>query len=343
MSSVSDALVRRLVGVGLLVLFALGLAVFLAPFAFPTPPPIVTRFQATRTFSPNGDGTREIARIAVRLNEPSFVDVEIRDRDDRRWKGLIAENRRREIVELSWDGTDDAGAQVPDGRYVVRLRANAGRKQWKSSRAIVVDRQAPPLGTVTVASAALAGPGEGECRVAATALDRGMLTIEAAATTEGRPVVGRFGPESVTTGESLLWNWDGNGADGAPVPPGLYSINAVLADVPGNRSQLAGTCWVGHAIGTTIPPLPRLGTRIAVRLQTVAGEAIPATTPVTLEVYRRAGDPGSAFTVLGRRVGARVRGPLGSVRLPLPRRIPAANLWVVATFDGGRALIPLRP
>ena len=340
----SDVRRRRLVGAGLLVLFVLGLGVFLAPFAFPTPPPIVTRFQATRLFSPNGDGAREVAKIAVRLNEPSLVDVEIRDNADKRWKGVINEARPKEIVRLEWDGTDDRGAPVPDGRYVVRLRARSqvGAKKWNKSRAIVVDRAAPPLGTLTVASAVLAGPGDGQCRIAATALDKGTMTIQAFAQ-DGKLPDGRFGPTNVAAGETSLWNWNGLRADGTPAPAGLYTIRASLSDPPGNRSERTETCWVGGAIGTLVPGRPALGTRVAVRLRTPAGAPVPPSTRVTLEVFRRIGDPGTASQVLGRQVGARVSGPLGTVRLPLPRRIPAVKLWVVASYDGGRVLIPLRP
>ena len=332
---------RRLVGAAILVLFVVGLGVFLAPFAFPTPPPIVTGFQSTRQFSPNGDGAREVARIAVRLNTPSFVDVEIRDRSNRRWKGLISADRPKEIVRLAWDGTDDQGRPVPDGRYVVRLRASAGRKRWNASKVLVVDRVAPPLGNLSVQSAALAGSGDGECRVAATALDRGEMAIEASAA--GGVPVARFGPKTVDAGETALWNWDGKRADGGPTPPGLYVIRATLADVPNNRSEQSATCWVGHLVGAAVPSRPKLGSSVGLRLQDTAGTALRASTRVTVSIARRIGDPGTASQVIGPRVGARVSGPVGRVRIQLPRRIPPARLWLIATTDGGRALIPLRP
>jgi len=333
---------RRLLGAALLALFVLGLGVFLAPFAFPTPPPIVTGFQSTRQFSPNGDRTRDIARIAVKLNAASFVDVEIRDTADRRWQGLIAEDRPKGIVRLAWDGTDDQGRPAPDGPYVVRLRARAGRKQWNASRKIVLDRTAPSIGSLAVESAALAGPGEGECRVAVTAVDRGSLTIEVVAPEHRGVAVARFGPKTVTAGQTALWNWDGKRADGSPAEPGLYIVHAVLADVPGNRSEQSTTCWAGHLLGATVPPRPALGAKVGVRLRDLAGNPIPPATRVQLEIVRRTGAGGSAPR-LGAPVGSRVAGAAGSVRIQLPRRIPPARLWIVATTRGGRALIPLRP
>ena len=245
-------------------------------------------------------------------------------------------------IWLAWDGSDDQGQPVPDGRYVVSLRARAGQKRWKTSRGTIVDRQAPPLGTLSVQSAALAGAGDGECRVAATALDRGELTIDASAAAGDAPVA-HFGPKTVTAGETGLWNWDGKRADGRPTPPGLYTIRATLADVPKNRSEQSATCWVGHVIGTAVPARPKLGDRVGVRLQDVAGTALPASTRVTVRIARRIGDPGTASQVIGPAVGSHVRGPVGRVRIQLPRRIPPARLWLIVTTDGGRALIPLRP
>lgn len=337
-----SARARPLVGIGLILLFALGLGVFVAPFAFPTPPPIVTRFQTTKQFSPTGDGTRETARVAVRLSEASDVDIQIHNLDDARVKGLVSERRPKGIVSLDWDGTDDQGRPVPDGSYVVSLKARAGRKRFNISRRVVLDRQAPPLGTLSVQSAAIAGTGDGECRVAATALDRGVLGIEVL-TDDATPAVARFGPKNVAAGETALWNWDGKRADGTAARPGLYIVRASLGDVPGNRSIRSATCWVGHLVGTLVPARPKLGTRVRVQLRQIDGSAVAPSTRVKLAIFRRIGTPGVATQVLGPNVGAQAAGPAGSIRIQLPRKIPAAALWVVATTETGRALIPLRP
>jgi hypothetical protein len=294
------------------------------------------------TFSPNGDGTREIARIAVKLNAPSFVDVEIRDPSDRPWRSLIAEDRPKGIVRLSWDGTDDKGRPAPDGRYVVRLRAHSGRKQWNASRTIVVDRTGPPIGGFAVVSAALAGPGAGECRVTITALDRGTLTVEAAPPAKAGAAVARFGPKTVSAGQVTTWNWDGKRADGTPAEPGLYVMHAVLADATGNRSERSAACWAGHLTGTTIPARPPMGALVGVRLRDATGAPVPPSTPAQLAIFRRPPSADGAPT-LGARVGSRERGRVGTVQVQLPRHIRPGRHWIVATTRGGRALIPLRP
>jgi FlgD Ig-like domain len=334
---------RRALAVGLVALFGVGLAVFLAPFAFPTPPPIVTRFVTTKQFSPNGDGARDLARVAVRLSESSNVALEVQRGDGSRVKQLLNERRPPGWgVSLDWDGTADSGQPADDGSYVISLNATSGRKRFKTSRRVTLDRKPPPLGTVTVESAALSGPGDGQCRVAATALDRGGLEIEVASSAD-QPAVARFGPKGVAAGETTLWNWDGLRADGTAAPPGLYVVRAILRDVPRNRSEQTATCWVGHLIGAAIPARPTLGTKIGVSLTTPDGKPVAPTTRVQLALVRRTGTPGGTTPVLGGPVGAKAVGPLGTVRLQLPRKIAAAELWILATTDTGRALIPLRP
>ena len=120
-------------------------------------------------------------------------------------------------------------------------------------------------------------------------------------------------------------------------------MRAILSDVPGNSSKESATCWVGHLLGATVPARPKLGTRVRVALRGPGGAPIASSTRVGLAIFRRIGDPGTASEVLGRRVGAKSSGTAGSVSIQLPRKIPAADVWIVATTNAGRALIPLRP
>ncbi len=338
---------RRLAGWLMAALFVGGIALFLVPFAFPTPPPIVRGFQATLLFSPNGDGQRDTARISFRMNESGTASVSITDPADRGGavRKVLAEGPRAAgVVGLDWDGRDQAGKIVPDGRYVVTLRARSGRKQYNSSRAVELDATGPALGPVTATSAVLAPRGEGQCRVAATAIDRGTLALEAARAPGTEPPVARNDTPSVTAGQSVLWNWDGKKADGRPATPGLYVVTATLVDRAKSTTRKIVTCWVGQGTGTVVPQRPKLGDVVRVQLRDAAGAALPGGTPVTLEIARRVANPGgTSFTVVGKRVGGVARGPLGGARLTLPRKIPPRSLWIVATTANQRVLIPLRP
>jgi len=324
----------------MLVLFVVGLGVFLAPFAFPTPPPIVTQFRATRLFSPNGDRTRERARVGIRLNEPSNVTVQIVGGD--RVIRTLLDDAPRPLgwTRLAWDGGTDARGRAPDGSYVVRLRARAGQKRWNASRRITVDRGAPAIGTLVATSADPAATSAGECRVGVTALEKSTASMDALG--RGPGTVARFGPVTLSGGRTALWTWDGRDTAGQSVAPGLYAVGATLQDSAGNRSTRETTCWVGHLLGRPVPPRPAAGQSVGVRLVRPDGTAAPSGTPVQLTLYRRVGTPGrAAGAVLGRRVGAQVRGPAGTVTVPLPRRLRPSALWLVASTSGGRALIAL--
>ena len=132
------------------------------PVRVPIPAADVTGFQSTRLFSPQGDERRHPQCVAVKLNEQQSVTVEIQERSTgKRARGIIDADRPKGVVRLSWDGNDDQGRPVPDGQYVVSLRARLGKQKFNTSRRIVVDRQPPQLTAVTVQSAALSGPGKG--------------------------------------------------------------------------------------------------------------------------------------------------------------------------------------
>jgi hypothetical protein len=324
-------------------LFLLGLGVFLLPFAFPTPPPIVTRFSSTVGFSPNGDGRRDLALIAVRLRQPSQVTLEVRDGDQNVVRSLARDvSRPRGRMRVRWYGRDDRGRVVPDGEYALALRVTSGRKNYRSSRRVVVDTHAPQARSMTVVSAALDGDGPGQCRLSLSTDEAGSALLEAAPARTPRRAVRRLGPRPVSADGTLRWAWDGRNSTGRPVRPGLYVLRARLADRPANRAALERTCWVGHVRGSTRPARPRPGDRVTVDLRAPDGSPLPPETPVALSVHRRAGTPGrTAGPVLGPRVGPGARGPAGDVAVTLPRRLGVEAVWLVAVTPEGRALIEL--
>jgi FlgD Ig-like domain len=334
---------RRLALAGaMLALLLLALAVFLLPFAFPTPPPIVTRFDATQLFSPNGDGRRDAAKVSVRLRVPGTVRLEV-TRDGETVRTLLDGPRRPGRILVDWDGTDADGATVPDGDYALRLAASAGEREFNIPRRMTVDTVRPPIGRFGVESAALAGPGRGECRLTATPDDAGTITLEALGRARGgvRPVLRRLGPRPARAEEEVRWQWNGRDARGRRVATGLHTITARLFDAARNRSLARATCWVGHVVGTP----RRLGLRgriMGVRLARPDGTPLAPSTPTRLALRVRLATPGrEPGPVLGPQVGREGRGRAGRVTVRLPPGRDPAGLWLMATTPDGRALVPL--
>ncbi|MGE0028493.1 MAG: hypothetical protein AB7U07_15480, partial [Thermoleophilia bacterium] len=332
-----DRVRRGAVAAAMLALFVIALGIFLLPFAFPTPPPIVTRFQATQLFSPDGDGRRDVARVNIRLHEPSNVTVEIQKDgkpvvtvvDDERWpKGF----RSTEFF-----GRDRLGRLLPDGTYAIKLIARNGDKKFEKSRKIVLDTTAPRIGTLAVTSATLSGPGRGECRVALTAADPGSAVLQARPAGGGE-AVRRLGARPVRADGTVRWLWDGRDADGRAVPPGLYVIDASLSDAARNRDEQVATCWVGRMAGSAVPAAPRPRDRVRVRLRATDGDRIAPSTRIALTLRRRTGTPGTNLgDPLGEQVGGGAKGPAGTVSVRIPPGINPDALWLVAkTLDGDR-------
>lgn len=325
-------------------LAVLGLVIFVLPFAYTTPPPVVTQFRATSLFSPNGDNERDTAVVSIRFDKPGRLTLEVRDGEGRTVATLARnEARPRGSKPTKWDGTDDAGVVLLDGTYVLNLRSSSGKREFNRSRKITIDTVPPRPHVLTVESAALAGPGDGQCRLTLTAADAGSVEISAAAlgAADAAPIT-TLGPRPVKADETLKWTWDGRDASKRRVTPGVYVVRAVLLDAAGNRLERIRTCWVGHVTGEAVPANAAAGERVGVVLSDATGKTMPESTPVRLALYRRAGTPGQTPAgPLGARIGGQARGPVGRATVRLPKRIRPDALWLVATTASGRALVPL--
>jgi hypothetical protein len=321
------------------------LVVFLLPFAFPTPPPIVTRFGATQLFSPEGDGSRDVARVSVRLREPGMLTLEVTSGDA--VVRTLARDRAsgRGWHRFTWDGRDAGGTVVGDGEYSLRLRARAGRKVFNTSRRIRVDTTAPGLTGMTASAAPVdADSATPQCAIEVTPADDAQVLLETLPAGSGEPLR-RLGPRPVAAGDTLRWGWDGRGPAG-PVTTGVHRVRATLRDSARNATFASRTCWIGHLVGG-IGGTARPGDLVRVRLRRPDGTAVDPGERVLLQLYRRAGRPGDDARVLGPRVARAVRTTAGRawIRLPRTRRVDA--LWLVAEtrarpgVPAGRALVTL--
>lgn len=310
-----------------LVLVAFG--VFVLPFAFTTPPPIITRFVATRVFAPGTDGGRPVATVAVRLSEPSNVAITVKDPDTGEVVARLSDGDRTvraRTLAVTWDGRDLTGRQVPDGTYAIDLEARAGEKKFSKSRKVVVDTTAPQP-EVTVQSTPTA------CVATASAPGEAATITFSAPLARVTAVARKVGAKGSTT-----WTWAGRGPDGRLVPPGIQVIRVASRDGRGNIDSQSRTCWVSHLDARAVPGNPRAGQQVGVVVP--GGPAAQ----VTLSLRRRLGDPGGApgQQVLGGEVVPAVTGPASSARITIPAAADPATLWLLASTGPDRqALIAL--
>jgi hypothetical protein len=76
-------------------------------------------------FAADGDELAQTSALKARLTREATVSWLIKDQDGtivRR--GIDAAERSPGDVRFVWDGTDDAGALVPEGRYTARIRVS---------------------------------------------------------------------------------------------------------------------------------------------------------------------------------------------------------------------------
>ena len=314
---------RGIIAGGVIALVLVAFGVFVLPFAFTTPPPIITRFVATRAFSPGAEQGRATATVAIRLSEPSNVSITIKDPETGTVIARLADGGqvvRTRTLAVDWDGTDLDGKRVPDGTYAIDLEARAGEKKFSKSRKVVVDTTGPRPRVTVVSRAAgclttVSAPGE-PATVRFSARNAGVSTA----------------PREVTARGTTEWAWGGRDSGGGLVPPGLQVIQVTARDERGNDFDEARTCWVGHLAARAVPGQPASGDAVGVDLP---GGGDPE---VTLTLRQRLGTPGdrAGRQVLGDPIGEAVTGPASTARITIPVGTRPADVWLLAAVGTDR-------
>lgn len=194
-------------------------------------PPIVTEWQRTPLFSPNGDGRLERARfnfmmrrgdtVTLLVTTPHGDPVRTLQRD------LPVEAYRR--VRGSWNGSDDRGRLVPDGLYRIQVALRDAGRSVQLPFTIRKDTTPPQPKLLSI------GPektGDGPTRP--ELLPRAdRKPIRARFRVSGRePGIAVFRTDLVRPRKILdeplaegqtTWEWDGT-VDGRRVPQGTYLV-----------------------------------------------------------------------------------------------------------------------
>lgn len=185
-------------------------------------------------FSPTCGCEHETARIRFRVRRADRIDVIVREEGGEALRTLV-ENERHPagVLRLAWDGRDDAGDVVPDGRYRVSVHFRDEGRTIDIPSPIEVDTAPPEVRIEAIRPGAFSPDGDG--RRDAVAID--YVASEASAPTllvDGAVAFeGRLRPE----GEARVV-WDGT-VGGRPLPAGSYDLALETRDRVGNAAATA--------------------------------------------------------------------------------------------------------
>ena len=240
------------------VLVAATFAAFFVAQRLKNAPSVVQQFNATYVFSPNRDGRKDRAHVTFKVKKADDVTVELVDRDGDPVKTLLDDQRLEAYApikpSLSWDGTDDDGSVVPDGRYRVRITLRHLGRSVIPQRSLLKDTKAPRPKVLSIGPSKVYGPellpepGGGKAEVHFGPALGTKAQVHVFRTGPGTPRAVRTDP--LREGQAQ-WDWDGTNGAGRRVSPGTYLVVPEWRDVAGN-------------LGTAVP-LNRAGLPIITR------------------------------------------------------------------------------
>ena len=144
------------------VLVAATFAAFFVAQRLKNAPSVVQQFNAYYVFSPNGDGRLDRARVTFKVKKADDVTVEMVDSDGDPVKTLLDDRHLDAYAPikpaLRWDGTDDDGKAVPDGRYRVRITLRHLGRSVFPQRSILKDTKPPQPKVLSIGPTKVYGP-----------------------------------------------------------------------------------------------------------------------------------------------------------------------------------------
>jgi flagellar hook assembly protein FlgD len=196
-------------------------------------------------FSPNGDGRRDRVRAGLTLKSADHVTLTWVDEDGDPVRTIVdnkAVAAHRRLWGVPWDGTDDDGQPVPDGRYKLRITLRDQGRSVIYPTSILKDTK-PPVPRVrsigpekAYGPELLPEPDGSPARVSfGPALEKATVTVFRTSGSVPRAVR----TEGLRAG-ATRWEWDGTTTGGRKASPGTYVVVLQWRDQAGN-------------IGTSVP------------------------------------------------------------------------------------------
>jgi hypothetical protein len=194
---------------------------------------------AGAVFSPNGDGRRDRVRVGLMLKDADHVSLTWIDENGDAVRTVVDDRPLAAYTRLwgvPWDGTDDDGKPVPDGRYKIRITLRDEGRTVVYPTSVLKDTKAPQPKVLSIGPSKVYGPellpepGGEPARVRfGPALAK--ATIMVFRTAPGAPRLVRS--VDVDPG-TTTWSWDGTDDARRRVSPGTYLVVPQWRDAAGN-------------------------------------------------------------------------------------------------------------
>lgn len=301
-------------------------------------PSIIQAVKHPRVISPNGDGTLDSIGFSLRLKEPDRVTLTIVDSDGDPVRRILDDRKLRAYEslrgsEVRWDGRDDDGNVVADGRYRLRITLRDLGRTAVDQKSIVVDTK-PPRPLVKRVEPADGGPA-----VLPRANGGSVTAVFSQARNEGAtisvyetsPVRRRILTEPLEPGETQ-WVWDGT-VNGTALPSGTYVIVPSWRDKAGN----VGTSVPLAKDGLPVDGRPKLPGKGGVTIRYVAVSpprgAVKAGTRASFSVDARGERYGWSLSRFDGQTIKRGKASRSSLTIKIPRA--NAGLYRLRISAGG--------
>ena len=195
-------------------------------------PPVV-QLSGRRWLSPNGDGRKDRARIALRVRESDVLTADLIDGAGNPVKRLVTQRpiRPSQPIRVNWDGRTDDGGIAPDGVYRVRGTLLEQGRSVVNPRLITLDTTPPRPRVVAIRPGQVVGPQAPEMSILVSGISQRSATRFRVIRTDTAE------PQLVAKGSRApglrRWKWDGR-SRGEPVPAGVYVVQVRVRDRAGN-------------------------------------------------------------------------------------------------------------
>jgi hypothetical protein len=192
----------------------------------------VTGTTVDKVFSPACRCPQRRASIAFRLRRADRLKLSLLDDEGREIRTLVeGERAARGPHEFFWNGRDDEGRLVPEGRYRPKVELGRADRTIVLPNPITVDVTPPTVRVTSTRPRALSPDGDGRgdivrVRYRANEPVHGLLIVN-----------GRLRVVSRSQRPGGVLQWVGGAPAGGKLPPGTYRLAVEARDLAGNLSR----------------------------------------------------------------------------------------------------------